>query len=173
MSTDSPHGLQVDQAKRRRANRKGQITKLKNRVQDLRARQPEDYAAESLVDLQEELKTQIAEYNHQQQIIDELIINHSDVLPEDETELDRTEESFIAFKSSLSALIKARLLWDECAALHTGSTTNSPIPAQSLPAFVPLRRNWTPSTPPSLLLPVLSSRPSLHSKIQSWLLKTA
>ncbi len=110
MSTDSPHGLQVDQAKRRRANRKGQITKLKNRVQDLRARQPEDYAAESLVDLQEELKTQIAEYNHQQQIIDELIINHSDVLPEDETELDRTEESFIAFKSSLSALIKARLL---------------------------------------------------------------
>ncbi len=118
MSTDSPHGLQVDQAKRRRANRKGQITKLKNRVQDLRARQPEDYAAESLVDLQEELKTQIAEYNHQQQIIDELIINHSDVLPEDETELDRTEESFIAFKSSLSALIKARLLWDECAALQ-------------------------------------------------------
>ncbi len=93
--------------RRRRGHRRGQITKLRNKVQDMQEAHPDTFDLILIDELLADLHTQVSAIEDLQEKIDFIYEAHPDLAIDEEPEKDRLDDAHKALKCTLLTLKKA------------------------------------------------------------------
>ncbi len=110
MTEDTSVQAQLDAFRRRRAHRRGQVTKLKNRVHKIQSTPPDEIDALSVDDLLLDLQTQISDHDHLQSQIEEIYSEHPELAADEDAD-EKLQEAHRLLKNILIAYQKAGPYW--------------------------------------------------------------
>jgi len=107
----------LESLRHKRAYRRGQVTKVKTKVQHLQTLPPDEIDPMDVEGLLEELTIQLKVHGKLQTQIEELYEAYPDLAVDEEDEKDRISDTHRSVKSLVIALQKALPLWNDCSAL--------------------------------------------------------
>ncbi len=105
---------ELDHLCRRLGHRRGQITKLRNKVQDMQAAHPDTFDLILIDELFADLHTQVSVIEDLQEKIDFIYEEYPDLAIDEEPEKDRLDDAHKALKCTLLTLKKAGPLSHDC-----------------------------------------------------------
>ncbi len=150
---------ELDHLRRRRGHRRGQITKLRNKVQDMQEAHPDTFDLILIDELLADLHTQVSAIEDLQEKIDFIYEAHPDLAIDEEPEKDRLDDAHKALKCTLLTLKKAGPLSHDCNVLLGQIQEAASKPQPESPRFCALvdsLRSRLPSPVPRVLSCVAS-----------------
>ncbi len=111
MTEDTSIRAQLETFRRRRGHRRGQVTKLKKRVNEIQSTPPDDIDMLAIDDLLADLQHQISDHDHIQLQIEEIYDDHPELAVDEEADKDKLQDAHRLLKNILISFQKADPLW--------------------------------------------------------------
>ncbi len=153
MSDADSAALLLDFLRHKRAYRRGQVTKVKTKVQRLQELHPDDVDALDVDNLLVDLQSQLATHEALQTQMDEVVAAHPTLATDEEEVRDRIADTHRAVRNSLLSVQQALALWCDSTVLLEQIEQKLDSPRADSPMFGPWSISCIRGSSPSLSPP--------------------